>query len=319
MVSASCSIRVHRRIVGRQVGEVHDRRPRLAARIPGIGRPPVLGIPDLRAADGARRRSVHQRQRVLQHRHHAEPQEIDLDEPMSAQSSLSHWMTTRSGMLAFSAARSRQAALADHHAAGMPPGDGAAGPGCATTARRSAGSSGSRSRAPASRRLRASVSFGSTHSNWFMIFARRSICAASSDSVLPTSRAAPRPRYVDHVRRHADARALRGGAVAAAFRRRAEHARGARQVDVDVRPLAALLREKALEEQVHADRVHGGDAEVGRRRCSRGRAAPCTRMSCWPAEVHHVPDDEEIAGEVELFDQIELAGDLRAGAVGHGR
>ena len=38
-------------------------------------------------------------------------------------------------------------------------------------------------------------------------------------------------------------------------------------------------------------------------------------MSLLAAVVDDVPDDEEIAGEIELLDQIELARDLRAGLV----
>ncbi len=47
----------------------------------------------------------------------------------------------------------------------------------------------------------------------------------------------------------------------------------ARQVDVDVGPLAALLGEEALEEQLHADGVDGGDAERVADRRVGGRAA----------------------------------------------
>jgi hypothetical protein len=35
----------------------------------------------------------------------------------------------------------------------------------------------------------------------------------------------------------------------------------ARQIKIDIRPLAALFGEKALEQQVHADRVNRGDAQ----------------------------------------------------------
>ena len=36
----------------------------------------------------------------------------------------------------------------------------------------------------------------------------------------------------------------------------------ARQIEIDVGPLAALLREEALEQQLHPDRIDGGDAEA---------------------------------------------------------
>ena len=89
----------------------------------------------------------------------------------------------------------------------------------------------------------------------------------------------------------------------------------ARQIEIDVRPLAALLGEKALEEQLHADRIDRGDPErvadgaVGR------RPAALHENALLPAEIDDVPDDEEVAGQIEPFDQIELARDLRAGAI----
>jgi hypothetical protein len=47
----------------------------------------------------------------------------------------------------------------------------------------------------------------------------------------------------------------------------------ARQIEVDVRPLAAGLREKPLEQQVHPHRIDGGEAERVADRAVRGRAA----------------------------------------------
>ena len=88
-----------------------------------------------------------------------------------------------------------------------------------------------------------------------------------------------------------------------------------RQIQVDVRPLAALLREEPLEEQPHPHRIDGRDAErvadgaVGR------RAAPLHEDALLPAEIDDVPDDEEVAGEIETVDEIQLTRDLRAGAI----
>src|SRR5207249_1756480 len=45
------------------------------------------------------------------------------------------------------------------------------------------------------------------------------------------------------------------------------------QVEIDVGPLAALLGEEALEEESHADRVDGGDAERIADRAVGGRTA----------------------------------------------
>ena len=84
-----------------------------------------------------------------------------------------------------------------------------------------------------------------------------------------------------------------------------------RQIEVDVGPLAALLRQEALEEQLHADRIDGGDAErVADGRVGR-RAAPLHQDAAATAVVDDVPDDEEVAGQLELGDELQLALDLR--------
>ena len=86
------------------------------------------------------------------------------------------------------------------------------------------------------------------------------------------------------------------------------------QVDIDVGPLAALFGEEALEEQVHADRIDGGDAERVADGAVGGRAAPLRQDAVFAAEAHDVPDDEEVAGQMQLFDQRQLALDLAARA-----
>ncbi len=87
------------------------------------------------------------------------------------------------------------------------------------------------------------------------------------------------------------------------------------KIEIDVGPFAALFGKKALEEQVHADRIDGGDAERVADRAVGGRAAPLHQNVLLAAEAHDVPDDQEIAGEVELFDQGQFALDLPAGAL----
>ena len=89
----------------------------------------------------------------------------------------------------------------------------------------------------------------------------------------------------------------------------------ARQIEIDVGPLAALLREKPLEQQIHADRIDRRDAEAVADGAVGGRPAALHEDVVLPAEVHDVPDDQEVAGEIELLDEIELARDLRAGAI----
>ena len=124
----------------------------------------------------------------------------------------------------------------------------------------------------------------------------------------------------DHVRGHR----RRGGAVARVDV--LDHALApvaARQVEVDVGPLAALLGQEALEEQLHPDRVDGGDAEAVADRAVRGRAAALHQDSLAPAEVHDVPDDQEVAGELELADELRArarpAGAPSRGTGGSGR
>ena len=89
----------------------------------------------------------------------------------------------------------------------------------------------------------------------------------------------------------------------------------ARQIEIDVGPLAALLRQEALEQQIHADRIDGGDAEAVADGAVGRRAAALHEDVFLAAEVDDVPDDQEVAGEIELLDQIELALDLPPGAL----
>ncbi len=83
------------------------------------------------------------------------------------------------------------------------------------------------------------------------------------------------------------------------------------QVEVDVGPLPALLREEALEEKLHLDGIHRRDRERVAHGAVRGRAAPLHEDVLALAEVHDVPDDEEVAREVQLRDEVELPLDLR--------
>ena len=79
-----------------------------------------------------------------------------------------------------------------------------------------------------------------------------------------------------------------------------------RQVDVDIRILGAFLGEKAFEEQVSLDRVDCRDAEsVADDRVGR-RTAALREYLLRTAKLRNVPDEQEIAGEIELGDHIEL-------------
>ena len=89
----------------------------------------------------------------------------------------------------------------------------------------------------------------------------------------------------------------------------------ARQIEVDVGPLAAFLQKETLEQQIHADGIDGGDAQAVADGAVGRRAAALHEDVVVPAEIHDVPDDQEIAGEIETLDEIELARNLRAGAI----
>ena len=75
------------------------------------------------------------------------------------------------------------------------------------------------------------------------------------------------------------------------------------QIEIDVRPLVAALAQEALEEQLHADRIDGGnfqrvaDGGVG------GAAAALHQDVVLLAELDDVPDDEKISGKAQLRDQ----------------
>ena len=87
------------------------------------------------------------------------------------------------------------------------------------------------------------------------------------------------------------------------------------QIEIDIGPFAALFGEEAFEQQIHADRVHGGDFERITDRAVGGRAAALRQNAARLGEAHDVPDDQEIAGQLELFDQRQFALDLPLRAV----
>src|ERR1700683_1875913 len=86
------------------------------------------------------------------------------------------------------------------------------------------------------------------------------------------------------------------------------------EIEIDVRPLTTLLRKKTLEQQFHFDGVNRGDAERIADRAVGGRSAALHQNVLFAAELDDVPDDQEIAGQVELFDEGELVIDLAASA-----
>ena len=81
-------------------------------------------------------------------------------------------------------------------------------------------------------------------------------------------------------------------------------------VEVDVGRAVALEREEPLEQQTERDRVGLGDAERVAHRAVR-RAPPALAVDVVdPAELDDLDEHQEVAGEVELLDHVELVRDL---------
>ena len=81
-------------------------------------------------------------------------------------------------------------------------------------------------------------------------------------------------------------------------------------VEIDVGRSVALQREEPLEEQSELHRVGLGDPERETHRAV-GRAAPPLAVDVVVAtEAHDLDEHEEVAGEIELLDHVELVGDL---------
>ena len=240
------------------------------------------------------------------------PSRSTLTMPMSAQSSLSHCTTTRPGMLAFSSgttASSRPWQIT------MPPECWPRWRGRSCISRQSRANSRTRSafEVEADRRqmprqrvgridelevvhhLREPIDLRRLEAERLPHLARRA-AAAIGDDVGGHRRAEPAVLLVD---------VLDDPLAPIA----------ARQIEIDVGPLAALLRQEALEQQIHPDRIDRRDAEAVADGAVGRRAAPLHEDVVLPAEVDDVPDDQEVAGELELLDEIELARDLRARAV----
>ena len=80
-------------------------------------------------------------------------------------------------------------------------------------------------------------------------------------------------------------------------------------VDVDVGRAVALGRQEALEQQAERHGVDLGDAERVADGAVGGAASALAEDVVAAAELDEVPDDEEVAGEAELLDDVELAVD----------
>ena len=87
-------------------------------------------------------------------------------------------------------------------------------------------------------------------------------------------------------------------------------------VDVDVGRTVAFGREEPLEQQAERHRVGLGDADGEAHRRVGRRAAALAEDVGPPAELDQVPHDQEVAGEPQLLDDVELVVDLVPGRRG---
>src|SRR6266567_6084276 len=88
----------------------------------------------------------------------------------------------------------------------------------------------------------------------------------------------------------------------------------ARQVEVDVRPLAAFLREKPLKEKFHPGRIDRRNSEGIANRAVCSRTAALYEDFLFATKSNDVPDDQEVPGKMQLFDQRQFALYLALGA-----
>ena len=240
------------------------------------------------------------------------PSRSTLTIPMSAQSSLSHWTTTRPGMVAFSSGtHGVELPLADHHAARMLAEMPRQILHLAPEAREQPHAI--RVQIEADRRQLARQRIGRIDELEVVHHLRQPIDLhrIEAERLADLARRAA-PAVGDDVGRHrrAEAPVLFVDVLDDPLAPIA-----ARQIEVDVGPLAALFRQKPLEQQIHPDRIDGRDPEAVADGAVGRRPAPLHQDVVLPAEIDDVPDDEEVAGELQLLDQIQLARDLRAGAV----
>ena len=84
------------------------------------------------------------------------------------------------------------------------------------------------------------------------------------------------------------------------------------EVHVDVRRLGTLEAEEALEEQPHPHRVDGGDAQRVADRGVGRAPPPLAEDAVAEGEVDDVLEGEEVAGHLQLLDELELVLDLLA-------
>ena len=81
------------------------------------------------------------------------------------------------------------------------------------------------------------------------------------------------------------------------------------EIDVNIGRFVAAFGNEAGEEQPDLGRVHRGDAEAVADHGIGRRAAALAQDSPVPGEFDDVVDGEEVAGVIELADQVEFVGE----------
>ncbi len=92
----------------------------------------------------------------------------------------------------------------------------------------------------------------------------------------------------------------------------------ARKIQVNIRPFPALFRQKALEQQIHTDRIDGRNAQRIAHRAVCRRPPALHQNPAFEAVADDVPDDEKITGQLQLLDQRQLVFQLPPHALGDG-
>ena len=87
------------------------------------------------------------------------------------------------------------------------------------------------------------------------------------------------------------------------------------EIDIDVGRLVARGADEALEQDVDPRRIDRGDAEAIANDRIGGRAAALAQDAATPRKLHDVVDGQKIAGIVEPLDQLELVLDQSAHSV----
>ena len=173
--------------------------------------------------------------------------------PRSAQSSLSHCTTVRPGIDARSSGTTHvQLPLADHHAARVLPQVPRQILHPHRTAPDTSQCADASDRTPHAEMSAPSRLVLPRHSHWLTSPDSRPSVSSSNPSALPTSRAARLAAIRDHVRRHRRAQ-LAITLIHVLNRLLALLSR--RQIEIDVRPLAPVLAQKPLEQQLHPHRI----------------------------------------------------------------